>query len=107
MNNDTKLAILTDKLPLPSPEQLSPWLEKLIKDPESLVIIAIEKPLRVHGPHIGVTWLSAKERLQVRNALKRINVERQKKREQQTNEIPIPAGSGYTSRVYPPESKLP
>jgi hypothetical protein len=89
MNNDTKLAILTEKLRLPSAKQLEPWLAKLIADPESLVIIAIEKPLGIDGPRIGTAWLSPKERLQVRHALKRINGTREKKGEPQTNEMPV------------------
>lgn len=88
MNTESKLAILTDKLRLPSPNELTPWLAKLIKDPESLVIIAIEKPLRLEGPVIGTAWLSSKERQQVRKALERVNASRQNKGEHQTNEFP-------------------
>jgi hypothetical protein len=88
MKDDTKLALLTDKLRLPTAEQLSPWLEKLIRDPESVVIIAIEKPLRLDGPRVATAWLNAKERLLVRKALERVNASRAKKGEHQTNEHP-------------------
>ena len=94
MNNDTKLAILTNKLRLPSPNQLSPWLRRLLENPDSIVIIAIEKPLGHDGPHIGTTWLGSKERLQMRKALERINADRQKKGEQQTSEMPAAIHNG-------------
>ena len=87
MTNDSKLAILTEKLRLPSALDLEPWLKRLIDNPDSIVIIAIEKP-HLPTPHIGTAWLSAKERLQVRKALKRINDARVKKAEQTTNEMP-------------------
>ena len=88
MNNDTKLAILEDKLRLPTAEQLSPWIKRLIANPDSVVIIAIEKPLGVDGPVIGTAWLSAKERQQVRKALERINASRFTRAEHQTSELP-------------------
>lgn len=72
---------------LPTADYLKPWLVKLIANPESVVIIAIEKPL-CDKPHIGIAWLSTNERLQVRKALTSIRKSREEKGEQQTNEIP-------------------
>jgi hypothetical protein len=92
MTNDTKLAIITQKLRLPSAEQLCPWLARLVQDPDSVIIIAIEKPLRLEGPRVATAWLSPKERLHVRNALERVNVSRLKKGEHQTKELPQTCG---------------
>jgi hypothetical protein len=72
---------------LPTADYLKPWLAKLLADPESLVIIAIEKPLS-DKPHIGIAWLSTQERLQVRKALTNINKTRETKGQPPTNEIP-------------------
>jgi hypothetical protein len=72
---------------LPTADYLKPWLTKLIADPESVVIIAIEKPL-CDKPHIGIAWLSRKERLQMRKALTTIRKSREEKGEQSTTEIP-------------------
>jgi hypothetical protein len=72
---------------LPTADYLTPWLAKLIADPESVVIVAIEKPL-CDKPHVGIAWLSRQERLQVRKALTVINKSRATKGQQQTNEIP-------------------
>ena len=88
MNPETQLPILTNKLSLPSVPKLQPWLAKLINDPDSVVIIAIEKPFRLSGPHVGTAWLSAKERLIVRKALSRINTARAKNGQQPTTEMP-------------------
>ena len=87
MDAETKLAILTDKLRLPSAAQLEPWLAKLVANPDSLIIIGIEKPLWP-APHVGTAWLSAKERLKVRQALQRLNESRAKKGESLTDELP-------------------
>jgi hypothetical protein len=87
MDAETRLATLIDKLRLPSATQLEPWLAKLVADPDSLVIISIEKPLWPE-PHVGTAWLSGKERLKVRQALQRVNDSRAKKGEPWTDEIP-------------------
>jgi hypothetical protein len=89
MNLETKLETLVNNLKsiLPTADYLQPWLTKLIADPDSVVIIAIEKPLR-NKPHIGIAWLSRKERLQVRKALSAIRKSREEKGESQTTEIP-------------------
>lgn len=87
MDTETKLQILIDKLRLPTASQLEPWLAKLVAAPDSIVIISIEKPLWP-TPHIGRAWLSAKERLKVRQALQRVNDSRAKKGQPLTDEIP-------------------
>jgi hypothetical protein len=83
-----EIETLIKKLKLPSPTELIPWLVKLIANSDSLVIIAIEKPLLQEGPHVTWAWLSAKERLQVRKALIAIRKSREDKGESQTTEIP-------------------
>ena len=83
-----QLDILTQQLRLPSPIELQPWLAKLIANPDSVVIIAIEKPLCDTGPHIGTAWLSYKERLKVRKALAAINASRTKHNQPTTSEMP-------------------
>jgi hypothetical protein len=88
LNSQTQLQILIDKLKLPSPYTLAPWLAKLLEDTDSVVIIAIEKPLLANGPHVGTTWLSAKERLKVRKALLAINDSRIKKNLPTTHQLP-------------------
>jgi len=88
MTNDSKLTILTEKLRLPSAEQLEPWLAKLIKDPESLVIIAIEKPLSADGPRVATGWFSHAERVALRKALLAVNARREKKGQRATTEMP-------------------
>lgn len=84
----TQLQSLIDNLNLPSPASLAPWLAKLLIDTDSVVIIAIEKPLLTNGPHVGTTWLSAKERLKVRKALLNINDARIKKNLPTTHQPP-------------------
>jgi hypothetical protein len=88
MNPETQLAILTDKLKLPSPVTLEPWLQKLLANPGSCVIIGIENPLTADGPRVGYTWLSAKERLKIRKALTAINSSRVKKAQPPTDQLP-------------------
>ena len=87
MSSNIQTLVSSLKAELPTAEYLIPWLSKLLADPESLVIIAIEKPLS-DKPHVGIAWLSAKERLQVRKALVAINKSRATKDEPQTSEIP-------------------
>jgi hypothetical protein len=88
MNQETQLESVIEKLKLPSPPELAPWLAKLLEHTDSVVIIAIEKPLLQEGPHVGTAWLSAKERLKVRKALLAINEARSKRNEQTTHQIP-------------------
>jgi hypothetical protein len=88
MDLQAQLAITADKLQLPTTTELLPWLKKLIAQPDSVVIISIEKPLDQAGPHVGKAWLSARERLKVRNALIAINNSRNKRSEPTTSEIP-------------------
>jgi len=87
--NLNSLEILVNNLKpiLPTADYLQPWLTKLIADPESVVIVAIEKPLSAK-PHVGIAWLSRKERLQMRKALAAIRKSREEKGESQTTEIP-------------------
>ena len=88
MDLQTQLAITADKLNLPNATILLPWLKKLVAQPDSLVIISIEKPLDSNGPHVGIGWLSAPERLKVRKALTAINDARRKRSEPTTGEVP-------------------
>ena len=87
MAEQSQLEILADKLQavMPTADYLKPWLAKLMAESESVVIIAIEKPL---CPNIGIAWLNRKERLQVRKALIAIRKSREDKGESQTTEIP-------------------
>ena len=89
MDTETNLAILINSLKciLPTADYLEPWLTKLLADPESVVIIAIEKPL-CDKPHVGIAWLSRQERLQMRKALTTINKTRATNGQPQTNQIP-------------------
>jgi hypothetical protein len=88
MNLQAQLAITADKLQLPTTTELLPWLKKLVAQPDSVIIISIEKPLDQAGPHVGKAWLSARERLKVRKALIAINDSRAKRSEPTTREIP-------------------
>jgi hypothetical protein len=88
MNLQTQLAITADKLRLPNATTLLPWLKKLVAQPDSVVIISIEKPLDSNGPHVGIAWLSAPERLKVRKALIAINDARSKRSQSTTSEVP-------------------
>ena len=88
MDPQAQLAITADKLKLPTVSHLLPWLQKLVAQPDSVVIISIEKPLDQAGPHVGIGWLSATERLKVRKALTAINNSRAKRSEQPTSEMP-------------------
>jgi hypothetical protein len=88
MDLQAQLAITADKLQLPTTTELLPWLKKLLAQPDSVIIISIEKPLDQAGPHVGKAWLSARERLKVRNALIAINNSRAKRSEPTTREIP-------------------
>lgn len=88
MDLQAQLAITADKLKLPNAATLMPWLQKLVAQPDSVVIISIEKPLDSKGPHVGIGWLSASERLKVRKALIAINNSRAKRSEQSTSEMP-------------------
>jgi hypothetical protein len=87
MTEQSELEILANKLQtvMPTIDYLKPWLAKLMAEPESVVIIAIEKPL---CPNIGIAWLNRKERLQVRKALIAIRKSREEKGESQTTQIP-------------------
>lgn len=87
MTEQSQLEILANKLQavMPTVDYLKPWLAKLIIEPESVVIIAVEKPL---CPNIGIAWLNRKERLQVRKALTAIRKSREEKGESQTTEMP-------------------
>ena len=88
MDLQTQLALTADKLKLPNATILLPWLTKLVAQPDSVVIISIEKPLDTNGPHVGIGWLSATERLKVRKALTAINDARRKRSQQTTTEMP-------------------
>ena len=88
MDTENKLEILIDKLKVPTSRELEPWLAKLIANPDSVVIIAIEKPLCDEGPHVGTAWLSYRERVKVRKALTAINSSRSKRNQPQTDEMP-------------------
>jgi hypothetical protein len=88
MDLQTQLAITADKLKLPSTTTLLPWLKKLVAQPDSVIIISIEKPLDSSGPHVGIGWLSAPERLKVRKALIAINDSRSKRSQSTTSEVP-------------------
>jgi hypothetical protein len=88
MDAETKLAVVSEKLRLPEVATLQPWIAKLIDNQDSMIIIGIEKPMRQDGPLVAIAWLSAKERLKVRQALQRLNDSRTKKGESLTNEIP-------------------
>jgi hypothetical protein len=88
MDLQTQLAITAQKLQLPTVSHLLPWLKKLVAQPDSVVIISIEKPLDTSGPHVGIGWLSAPERLKVRKALTAINDARAKRSQSTTSEVP-------------------
>jgi hypothetical protein len=88
MTIENQLALLVDKLRLPAGRELEPWLKRLVTEPDSLIIIAIEKPLHADGPRVATGWLSAKERLQVRKALERVNAQRMKANQPTTAELP-------------------
>jgi hypothetical protein len=88
MDLQTQLAITADKLQLPTVTHLIPWLKKLVAQPDSVIIISIEKPLDSNGPHVGIAWLSASERLKVRKALIAINDSRRKRSQSITSEVP-------------------
>jgi hypothetical protein len=88
MNLQTHLAITADKLRIPNTETLLPWLKKLVAQPDSVVIISIEKPLDQNGPHVGIGWLSSAERLKVRKALIAINKSRSQLQQPSTAQIP-------------------
>jgi hypothetical protein len=82
------LEILLEKLRLPSPRELAPWLGKLLEHPDSVIIIAIEKPLGPDGPHVATGWLSSPERDALRKGLLALNARRAKKGQLPTTEIP-------------------
>ena len=88
MNSDTQLASVINNLKLPPASELAPWLKKLLDNPGSVVLIAIEFPLRHNGPLLRTAWLSEPERVKVRKALLAINRSRFKKDQPQTGEIP-------------------
>jgi hypothetical protein len=88
MDLQAYLAITADKLKLPTTATLLPWLKKLVAQPDSVVIISIEKPLDQNGPHVGIGWLSSQERLKVRKALLAINNSRIKASQPTTSEVP-------------------
>jgi hypothetical protein len=81
-------AIAQSRLSLPTVVDLKPWLEKLVLNPDSVVIIAIEKPLGADGPHVGTAWLSSQERSAIRKSLTSINAKRKAKSQPLTSEIP-------------------
>lgn len=96
MNASAELEILLEKLRLPSPRELSPWLGKLLEHPGSAIIIAIEKPLGPDGPHVATGWLSSPERYALRKGLLAVNARRAKKGQSATTEIPdkiVPRGT--------------
>jgi hypothetical protein len=88
MDLQAQLAVTADKLQLPTTTELLPWLKKLVAQPDSVIIISIEKPLDQAGPHVGKAWLSASERLKVRKALITINKSRSQHQQPTTAQIP-------------------
>lgn len=81
-------ATVIPELTLPSPRDLEPWLRKLLASPDSVVIIAIEKPLGADGPRVAFGWLSPAERVALRKALFAVNARRAKKGSPATTEMP-------------------
>jgi hypothetical protein len=88
MDLQAQTAISASKLELPTTETLLPFLKKLVAQPDSVVIISIERPLDQNGPHVGIGWLSSQERLKVRKALLAINNSRIKASQSTTSEVP-------------------
>jgi hypothetical protein len=88
MDLKTQLAITESLLNIPTSHDLTPWLQKLLSHPGSVVIIAIESPLSQNGPRVSTAWLSSQERLAIRKSLTSINAKRKAKSQPLTSEIP-------------------
>jgi hypothetical protein len=86
--NSPEIEALIDKLILPSPRELEPWLRKLLEHPGSVIIVAVEKPLGPEGPHVTYAWLSSSERFALRKGLLAVNDRRAKKGQPPTTEVP-------------------
>ena len=83
-----EIETLIEKLIFPSPRDLEPWLRKLLEHPDSVIIIAVEKPIGPEGPHVTYAWLSSSERSALRKGLFAVNARRAKKGQPATTEVP-------------------
>jgi hypothetical protein len=92
MNALTRLesdaAAVFERLRWPDAEMMQPYVQKLLNNPGSCVVMVIEAPLNPDGPRLGKAWLSGREREGVRKALQAINKRRASKRQTPTTQPP-------------------
>jgi hypothetical protein len=67
MDLQAETAVIEAKLAFPSREELRPHLHKLVANPGSIVMIAVE--IRAGDPWVGFAWFNSKERNALRKAL--------------------------------------
>jgi hypothetical protein len=84
MDLQSEIDHLEVTLALPSNDQLRPYLEKLIMNPGSAIVIGIE--LRAGELRVGRAWLTPAERTALRKGLERVNERRSKRNEKRTDE---------------------
>ena len=89
-----ELAIIESKLEWPARELLRSYYLKLLQNPGSVVILALEAPRGEKGPQWKSAWLGAKERDVMRKAIVKINQKREKLRQPLTSEPPNAAEKG-------------
>ena len=85
---NAELAILESKLGWPDAGTLRVYYRKLLENPGSAVIMALQAPRGPEGPTWGLAWFSSKERNALASAILRINKSRARRHQQPTSELP-------------------
>ena len=81
---EVEVAVIEERLALPSRDELRPYLQKLVAHPGSAIVIGIE--IRAGEPRVGRAWLNPAERQALRKALERVNAARAKRSETATDQ---------------------
>ena len=84
MNLDEETSLLNTSPILATVEDLRPYLDKLIANPGSAIVIGIE--VHAGALRVGRAWLSPPERRALRKALERVNAGRKRREESATSE---------------------
>jgi hypothetical protein len=86
MNDD--LTTLESRIAWPLPATMRTYYLKLLANPGSVVLLALEAPRGPDGPQWKLAWLSATERSAIRKAVVKLNEKRVKQKQPTTDQLP-------------------
>ena len=82
------LVNLESRIAWPTAATMRTYYLKLLANPGSVVLLALEAPRSPDGPQWKLAWLSATERSAMRKAVVKLNEKRSKLKQKTTDQLP-------------------